>query len=332
MFNRDLANSKRTAQLPRRPAFTLVELMVVLVIIAILGSVIMFAMFNAQSAAREAKTKNMISKLSALIMRRYESYMTRRVPIREVQGQNPNITAYYRLHALRELMRLEMPDRWTDVMDKPFMPDIYRPAVSKTYLRKVTAARVGDGDGFQGAECLYMIVAFGLEDPDALSHFSQSDIGDTDNDGLLEFLDGWGRPIGFIRWPAGFESPRQARDETKAFDQFNPRRVNDLPQDVPQDRQPPQNAPRRYALFPLIYSGGADLKADLANGLEDLSQTPPRAIPIHFSWNRPEYVDPYLYLLEPQTQQRFQIGQPADFDGDGLDHGDNIHNHNLTVR
>jgi prepilin-type N-terminal cleavage/methylation domain-containing protein len=332
MPNRDLSNLNCTAPPRRRPAFTLVELMVVLVIIALLGSVIMFAMFSAQGAAREAKTKNMVSKLSALIMRRYESYITRRVPIREVAGQNPNVIAYYRLHALRELMRLEMPDRWTDVLDKPLMPDIHRPAVSRTYWRKVTAAGVGDNDGFQGAECLYMIVAFGLEDPDALSQFSQSDIGDTDNDGLPEFLDGWGRPIGFIRWPAGFTSPRQSRDANKDFDQFNLRKVNDLPPDVPQDRQPPQNAPRRYALFPLIYSGGADLKPDLANGLEDRTQTPPRAIPVHYSWNRPEYVDPYLYLTDRQTQQRFQIGEPADLDGDGLDHGDNIHNHNLTIR
>ena len=29
-------------------------------------------------------------------------------------------------------------------------------------------------------------------------------IGDTDDDGAPEFLDGWGRPIEFIRWPTGF--------------------------------------------------------------------------------------------------------------------------------
>jgi prepilin-type N-terminal cleavage/methylation domain-containing protein len=45
-------------------AFTLVELLVVLVIIGVLGSIVMFAMFGAQESAREAKTKNVISKLN----------------------------------------------------------------------------------------------------------------------------------------------------------------------------------------------------------------------------------------------------------------------------
>ena len=51
------------------------------------------------------------------------------------------------------------------------------------------------------AECLYMIV---MSIPGAAEQFHASEIGDVDNDGLPEFIDAWGRPIRFLRWPAGF--------------------------------------------------------------------------------------------------------------------------------
>jgi prepilin-type N-terminal cleavage/methylation domain-containing protein len=311
-------------------AFTLVELLVVLVIIGVLGSIVMFAMFGAQESAREAKTKNMISKLNALVMRRYESYINRRVPLSITPPNNeprPNEwLSFRRLQALRELMRLEMPDRWTDIRDNP-VTGIERPAVNRTYLRKITAANngagVNDTDLFQGAECLYMIVAFGLEESDGLTHFSQSDIGDTDGDGLLEFLDGWGRPISFLRWPAGFDSPRQSRNPALDFDQFNTRRINpDIPQSAIASGMPRW---RQFALYPLIYSAGPDRDTDIAT-------TPVSGA---FSYSVPArggvlaYVDPYA-----GKSAQDQVGTPMDDETppDGLGSVDNIHNHDLTIR
>jgi len=57
----------------------------------------------------------------------------------------------------------------------------------------------------QSAEMLYLIMttASGDEDSGGI-HFSAKDEGDTDGDGMLEFLDAWGNPIEWIRWPAGF--------------------------------------------------------------------------------------------------------------------------------
>jgi prepilin-type N-terminal cleavage/methylation domain-containing protein len=324
MSNTTLANSTRHSRDGTR-GFTLVELLVVLIIIAILGTVIMFAMFSAQEAARAAKTKNVISKLNMLVMQRYESYINRRVPILRGTGESVQQFHYRRLQALRELMRMEMPDRWTDVKDNP-LTGIQRPAVNRTYLRRISAANngggVNDGDAFQGAECLYLIIAHGTDDADSMTHFSQSDVGDADADGLPEFLDGWGRPISFIRWPAGFVSPRQSRDAAKEFDQFNPYRV------IPDRTNPPTNVPRQFALFPLIYSGGPDRKYDLGVGGESVGGT---AVAIHYSTagNPLPYVDPYL----PLPSGNAQVGQPNDNDGDGsLDHGDNIHNHELSIR
>lgn len=54
------------------------------------------------------------------------------------------------------------------------------------------------------AELLFAIVEDATADgATALEAFGASEIGDTDGDGLKEFIDAWGNPIGWIRWPSG---------------------------------------------------------------------------------------------------------------------------------
>ncbi len=356
----------------RRRAFTLVELLIVIIILAILGSIMLFAMFSSQEAARAAKTRNMISKLHALVMPKYDSYMTRRVPIR-VSGHRTNM-AYVRLHALRDLMRMEMPERWSDLEDiapslqtasfPSQVTGIPIPSIARSYWRKIVLAHPNANrrlnDDFQGAECLYLIVSLGLDDPDGISQFSENEIGDIDGDGLKEFVDGWNRPISFLRWPAGFDSPLQTRafDEFQNgdpsrpksdVDQFNPRRIDDLPQphsQIPTDRRPPfmdrnpppNNSQRGFALYPLIYSGGPDQKLDLATGRRNKNiyyYHPNPGFPDPRTAPTPPYIDPYLYLPDDNApgdiSKKWQVGKPNDNDQDGDDNSrDNIHNHDVA--
>src|SRR5437667_3806620 len=95
----------------RRPAFTLTELLIVIAIIAILSGLGLSAYSGATQMAREQRTRGMITKIDQLIMERYEAYRTRAVPIKIAAGVQPRMAAGNRLLALRELMRLEMPDR-----------------------------------------------------------------------------------------------------------------------------------------------------------------------------------------------------------------------------
>lgn len=105
----------------RSSAFTLVELLVVISIIAILSAMSFEALQLAREAARERSTQATIAKLNNIILRRYESYVTRRVPIRIPPGTTPHDAAVIRLAALRDLMRMEMPERWNDVSDAPVL-------------------------------------------------------------------------------------------------------------------------------------------------------------------------------------------------------------------
>ena len=217
----------------QRNAFTLVELLVVISIVALLSTLMLGALYTAQDAAKAQKTRSTIAKLNTLIMERYESYKTRRVPITIPRGTLKPDAARIKLIALRDLMRLEMPERISDIQDDPINPlnpspnlvaGVPVPAVTQAYRRRLATAFAAkplgnpnlDPTRFayknQGAECLYMIVKYGLGDEDSpLDQFQQSEIGDTDGNGLLEFLDAWGRPINFLRWAPGFESELQGQ-------------------------------------------------------------------------------------------------------------------------
>jgi hypothetical protein len=111
-------------------------------------------------------------------------------------------------------MRLEMPDRITDITDDPVVfPGGFQmelPATTATFRRKrlynIAIGNTWNEDN-QGAECLYLILSV-MQDRDssALDFFFPSEIGDTDSDGMPEILDGFGQPIGFLRWAPGISA------------------------------------------------------------------------------------------------------------------------------
>lgn len=202
------------------------------------------------------------------MMSRYENYRTRRVPIYMVNTTNntnwPVISSGQRLDALRELMRLEMPDTWQDVTSPPQTTPpgggtpLARPSLSSAYLRRYNALNPTQPN--QGAECLYLICTTGVSDElDAREQFRQNEIGDVDGDGAQEFLDAWGTPISFIRWAPGFISELQT---TVDPDPFDPRHVYPSITGAPGAGSvyPPtsnQKTPT-FALYPLIFSAGPD--------------------------------------------------------------------------
>ncbi|GAA5504919.1 type II secretion system protein [Novipirellula caenicola] len=102
----------------------------------------------------------------------------------------------------------------------------------------------------EGAECLYLIMAtsFVAGSP-AIDSIPSANIGDTDSDGMLEILDGWGQPLLFIRWPAGYNDPTGGV-QTSIPDEFDPFR-SDFGYTVAGETEP-------YSLRPLIVSAGSD--------------------------------------------------------------------------
>ncbi|MFV2068845.1 MAG: type II secretion system protein [Pirellulales bacterium] len=250
-----------------RRALTLVELLVTMAIVSILAATVVFAMASATESAKKAKTRTMITKLHALLMERWESYETRRVPI-NTTGLDPKTSSgsgYNRqqrqgrqLDALRELMMIELPDRWLEVTRAPSW--INRTGLSQGYRSRYRSffPRGDHNSTYQGAECLYLIITMATGDGDALEQFSDNDVGDVDQDKAPEFHDGWGHPINFLGWPVGFASEVQAvkRDasgnliiDSNDHDPFDPFHLD----------------PEAYRIVPLIYSAGPDQEYGIIN-------------------------------------------------------------------
>lgn len=302
-----------------RSGFTLVELLVVVTIIGIMAALTFGALQGAQNSARESATKATIAKLNSIIMQRYESYLTRRVPV-NLSGLPPAQAAQDRLYAIRDLMRMEMPDRADDLIGSVKNPipivdnlpielpnskqKVLTPAITRLYKSYYTTHLKEDNiiadKACAQAAMLYMIISLGS--PEAMEQFNQKEIGDYDNDGMPEFLDGWGRPIFWLRWAPGFSpySDIQKDDPINHHDPFDPRRAD----------------PSAYHLIPLIYSAGANGKPGLAVGSG-------------FSFN-----DAKGDIFVSEWPNFSKIGVASDDDGNGTlhDYEDNITNHHIEAR
>lgn len=342
-----------------RSGFTLMELLVVIMVIGILASSLLFAMYNAVQQAKEARTKAQIAKLHELLMTRWDSYRTRAI---RLQGFPPaarrdaRAVATARLLALRDLMRLEMPDRKADVVDNPFTYsityntpsgpatatfNITRPACSREYLRRVAAATATWERTFQDSECLYMILA-SMQDiaGNGLDFLHEGEIADLDKDGMPEILDSWGKPIAFIRWAPGFvEHPGpdftfQTTDDIPSYsnlqivdpegspDPFDPLRI-DKRAPVTMDSSGTAEYQFNFALYPLVFSGGPDELLDIVQFDYDDTTDPPTQVAFNFFRSGGGVVnDPYAIL--PTSGRR--LGMPFR-NSDG--YKDNITNHGL---
>jgi type II secretory pathway pseudopilin PulG len=282
----------------------MVELLVVIVIIGILAAMLTGALHATRETAKEMATKATIAKLNAIIMQRYESYLTRRVPVTitpcpyvisagMTQAQKDAIMAQQqqwfrentrkRLDAIRDIVRMEMPDAKTDVTNDPIMFTCNGESwsVPEPTLHRLYAANppIGDHDG---AQCLFLIVSMGS--PEAMEQFHQSELGTVD--GKPCFVDGWGTPIAFLRWAPGFRSPLQNGDSVSDHDPFDSRNA---------DQQ-------AFHMIPLIYSAGPDKVYDIDTQAG------------------------YVFAGDPYAEPR--LGQPMS----GGHYHDNITNHLIEMR
>lgn len=252
-----------------RRAFTLIELVVVIVILAILASLTLSGLNGARQRAKIDKTRSTIRKLHEIVMPIYEGYVERRItpaidPTTGLPIANKTRVAQIQVYAKRFIMATDLPDLWDDAWSASGSSYSKFPSTSNFRSPNARYQAIGTNKlsglsdptlamAYESAECLQMIVVRGGYSADAVEQFRSDEIGDVDGDGLPEFVDGWGRPISFIRWPAGFDkSVVQSLTVSGPPDPIDPLGVTDATKGYP-DR----------ALIPLIYSGGPNNSLDV---------------------------------------------------------------------
>lgn len=244
--------------LTARRGFTLVELMVVLVIISILSALTLAGLAGARQRAKIDKTKSTIRKIHEILMPQYESFALRRV---STSGSDRITLAKSRLANTRRLLVTEMPDNWVDVQANTATTPgavAIKARLSSLNVPGSRFAMIRDGETdplktygnlYANAETLFCVVSSGGFASDAVEAFRSDEVGDVDDDKAPEFLDGWNRPIMFIRWPAAYRSVIQSGDPATQPDPLDGQLVSGVS---------PPSPPHDWLVTPLIYSGGPD--------------------------------------------------------------------------
>lgn len=194
---------------PRR-AFTVIELLMVISILAILGALTLSLIGGARYDANAARTETQIRRIKTFIQERLEDYAVRMLPFRP---QSPN-KAWARNRILIEYVRTEMPCRLSQLATYPsahFTNDFntdavnFDPADIGSLTANVPSLRSrmvrelgGASPTNEQAECLYEILnSHNNYDSSGMEFIFRGEIGDKDNDGHLEILDAWGDPLEF---------------------------------------------------------------------------------------------------------------------------------------
>tara|TARA_B100000700_G_scaffold236404_1_gene262290 strand:- start:741 stop:1910 length:1170 start_codon:yes stop_codon:yes gene_type:complete len=228
-MNRVNQVSYHSLRIPRRFAaqqgFTLIELLISISIVSLLATVLVAGMSTLQRQAQIRRAEQQVQKIDQLLMTRFQDLINKPLPI-QFPSLGPNPTpaqiAFRKFQILvcrRELMRMELPDRITDVTNVNYVFNdlstntqysMMTPGSTNAFRRKaVLNANLGNTwtEDHQGSECLYLILSI-MQDQDAnaLDFLFPSEIGDTDGDGMLEVLDAFGNPLGFLRWAPGISA------------------------------------------------------------------------------------------------------------------------------
>ncbi|MEL0095700.1 MAG: prepilin-type N-terminal cleavage/methylation domain-containing protein [Planctomycetaceae bacterium] len=207
--------------------FTLIELLIAISIVSLFTTMVIVGMSTLRRQAQLRRCEQQVKKIDELLLVRFNELINKPLPIQFPSlGPNPTqaqigFRKFQIMVCRRELMRMELPDRITDVTNVNYIFNdpttntqysMMAPSSTNAFRQKATLnANIGNTwtEDHQGAECLYMILSI-MQDQEsnALDFLFPSEVGDTDGDGMLEVLDAFGNPLGFLRWAPGISARR----------------------------------------------------------------------------------------------------------------------------
>jgi len=214
----------------------MVELLIAITVVVVLTSLVVVASMAFVKGARENATRTTIKKIDEMLSRRMTAFQTA-TETRHLAGGAVDGRLYGQLDEYRDIPNGPLKSK---LLTAKFFGMAFGEPVSHSNVpaSKVwwasdlaqldasgnavggseLAALVAEGKfvaarhnrATESAEMLYWFLVngptFGADVIEA-DAFNTSEVADTDGDGLLEFVDAWGQPLRFYRWPTRILRP-----------------------------------------------------------------------------------------------------------------------------
>jgi len=233
---------------PLRAGFTLVELLIVIALIALLAGLTLRVAVGVINQGRESATKSTLQKIQRLLNSRLEVFNRRyggndpsslyrleTTPeyvlagnlIVGYSGNQPRLaTGNVRRILARKLLYIKYFPQSARELDQGQQTELFDAVVRLGGTNANTDVEAE----ISSSEILHDLVVNSTSLGDVgvgLDSFLDSEIADTDGDGLREFVDGWQRPIRFYRWPMllfypGFQPGNNIADTLDRIQNLSP--------------------------------------------------------------------------------------------------------------
>ncbi|MBI1913633.1 MAG: prepilin-type N-terminal cleavage/methylation domain-containing protein [Planctomycetes bacterium] len=209
----------RMQKRPGQRGFTTLELLVVLLIISVLVGLVAVAVFPLISGQSQKNTETLLRKLHEGVQQQWSeaskqyrnldsSSLLYNYVLPNLAGGDP---ARAQVICLKLLLRREFPMSYAEIQ-RPGMgiiPDTDLPPISSyvaAIQNRIPVNTNSNGIFTESAACL--LIALQNHPHKGMKFNAEETLGasairDTDNDGVPEIVDGWGKPIAFFRWGTG---------------------------------------------------------------------------------------------------------------------------------
>lgn len=202
----------------RRGGFTLIEIMVVVGLVAFLATILIVALRGSIGGARVQATKSTITKVSGLLRQRIEAWNRLdfdsqfEANIDSLKAQLGVSHDLAEVLARKQLYGLHFPQTWAEV--NAFIIFKYKPidpATGQFNPAMIFKTPTSINPACESSEVLLWLltndkapsIGYTQEGTDNFTGAT----ADTDGNGALEFVDAWGNPLRWYRWPTRLIRP-----------------------------------------------------------------------------------------------------------------------------